>query len=303
VDPLSDILELVGFRSSIYFQKDFCGRWKMSVADTGFAQFHFVISGTATLQHDGQAEHLSAGDFVLFPHGASHTIGDRPDTPAMRGQDVIAAMLDGNEPFTDGQDATRMVCGHFQYDLSHRHPLMQQLPSRVLLRPTNLIGTLMSALLPLIVDETRAARPGSRVVAKHLSQALFAAILRAHFEQEDTQIGFYAGLRDSGILAAIMAIHQPDGWKYSMTDLAGRAGMSRSSFAARFKALVGQSPGDYALGWKMLKAKEALQDPRKTIDQIAHDHGYGSASAFSRAFRETLGLRPSEARELTNERS
>jgi AraC-like DNA-binding protein len=79
--------------------------------------------------------------------------------------------------------------------------------------------------------------------------------------------------------------------------------MSRSSFAARFKALVGQSPGDYALGWKMLKAKEALQDPRKTIDQIAHDHGYGSASAFSRAFRETLGLRPSEARELTNERS
>ena len=160
----------------------------------------------------------------------------------------------------------------------------------------------MSALLPLIVDETRAAPSSNRVVAKHLSHSLFAVILRAYFEPEDTRIGFYAGLRDSGILAAIMAIHQPDGWKFSMSDFAGRAGMSRLSFAARLKAPVGQSPGDYALGWKRLKAKEALQDPRNTIDQIAHDHGYGFAGAFSRAFRASLGLRPSEAREFTNGR-
>ena len=297
MDPLSDVLELIGFKSSIYFQKNFCGHWKMSVADTGFAQFHFIVRGSACVEFDGRTEQLSAGDLVLFPKGATHAISDHPLTPAMRGQDVIAAMESGEEPFIDGPLTTRMVCGHFEYDLAHQHPFMRDLPCYILIRASALdIGSLMSTLLPLIVSETRASPLGGRIVTEHLSQALFASILRVHFEQDATQIGFYAGLRNDRIILAIAAIHEPNGWKYSLEDLATMAGMSRSSFATKFKQHVGQTAGEYALTWRLLKARQALQDQGKTIDQVAHEHGYGSASAFSRAFRDVLGMSPSSAR-------
>ena len=297
MDPLSDVLELIGFKSSIYFQKNFCGHWKMSIANTGFAQFHFIVRGNAFVESESRTAQLTAGDLILFPKGATHAICDHPDTPAIRGQDVIAAMEKGVEPFIDGPPTTRMVCGHFEYDLTHLHPFMRDLPACILIRGSDLeIESLMSALLPLIVSETRSLPLGGRIVAKHLSQALFASILRVHFEQDETKIGFYAGLRNDRIIRAIAAIHEVDGWKHSLSDLAAIAGMSRSSFANKFKQHVGQTAGEYASTWRLLKARQSLQDRGKTIDQVAHEHGYASASAFSRAFRDTLGMSPSHAR-------
>ena len=297
MDPLSDVLELIGFKSSIYFQKNFCGHWKMSIANTGFAQFHFIVRGNAFVESESRTAQLTAGDLILFPKGATHAICDHPDTPAIRGQDVIAAMEKGVEPFIDGPPTTRMVCGHFEYDLTHLHPFMRDLPACILIRGSDLeIESLMSALLPLIVSETRSLPLGGRIVAKHLSQALFASILRVHFEQDETKIGFYAGLRNDRIIRAIAAIHEADGWKHSLSDLAAIAGMSRSSFANKFKQHVGQTAGEYASTWRLLKARQSLQDRGKTIDQVAHEHGYASASAFSRAFRDTLGMSPSHAR-------
>jgi AraC family transcriptional activator of mtrCDE len=300
MDPLSDILELLGFRSSIYFQKNFCGNWKMSVADTGFAQFHYIVRGTAIIEHDGHIAHLSAGDLVVFPKGATHAICDNPESPATSGQDVIARMQAGDEPFVEGEVSTRMICGHFEYDLTHQHPLVSDLPSRILLKTGEMeLGTLVSSLTSLIVNETLTKEMGSRTVTQSLSQALFASILRAHFvQQADSQIGFYAGMRDKRIVLALSAIHEPDGWRYSLADLASIAGMSRSSFATTFKTHMGQTPGDYALNWRMFKARQALEKSGRTIDQIAQVYGYGSSSAFSRAFRAVMGVRPSQIRAL-----
>jgi AraC-like DNA-binding protein len=49
----------------------------------------------------------------------------------------------------------------------------------------------------------------------------------------------------------------------------------------------------------MALAKNALMRGTQTLDQIAHDIGYESASAFSTAFRKRLGCAPGKfAREL-----
>ena len=294
MDPLSDILELVGVKSSIYFQKDFCGPWKMSVDNTGFAQFHFIIRGGAIVDSDGEQIMLSAGDIVVFPAGARHTIGDHPASTAIPGKNVIADLQNGQEPFTEGPFATTMICGHFEYELAHPHPMIRHLPIRIILRTTDLpVGNALLGLLPIIVHETRATPLGSRIIVQHLSHALFTLVLRAYFESIDADIGPYAGLRDERILSALSAIHEPRGWSYSLVDLAQRAGMSRSSFSATFKSLIGQSPGEYAIHWKLLKAKRDLKHGQAPVEKIAFDYGYSTASAFSRAFRGQLGVSPS----------
>ena len=86
-----------------------------------------------------------------------------------------------------------------------------------------------------------------------------------------------------------------------MAALASLAGMSRSAFAARFAARLGCAPIEYLARWRMGLAKDALLQGRQTLEQIAEDIGYESASAFSTAFRKRLGIPPGRFARLQGE--
>jgi len=79
---------------------------------------------------------------------------------------------------------------------------------------------------------------------------------------------------------------------WSVDALAKSACMSRSTFAARFTELVGQSPLQYVTQCRMQKAKDLLTDPRISIKETASLVGYGSEAAFSTAFKRTTGQSP-----------
>jgi AraC-like DNA-binding protein len=72
--------------------------------------------------------------------------------------------------------------------------------------------------------------------------------------------------------------------------------MSRSSFAMRFKALVGLPPLDYLIRWRMQTAARDLRSTKRTIAVIGSDLGYASESAFSNTFKRVLGQSPSRYR-------
>lgn len=68
--------------------------------------------------------------------------------------------------------------------------------------------------------------------------------------------------------------------------------MSRSAFAARFHEIVGCAPIEYLARWRIALAKDALLSGAKSLDRIADEIGYESASAFSTAFSKRLGCSP-----------
>jgi AraC-like DNA-binding protein len=74
--------------------------------------------------------------------------------------------------------------------------------------------------------------------------------------------------------------------------LAARAGMSRSTFALKFKETVGASPMDYLTRWRMLLAGDRLANSSDPISAIALSLGYESESAFSTAFKRVMGCSP-----------
>jgi AraC-like DNA-binding protein len=69
------------------------------------------------------------------------------------------------------------------------------------------------------------------------------------------------------------------------------AALSRSAFAARFKEVLGRSPGDYLTEWRLTVAQEQLRAGR-SVGSVAAELGYASASAFSRVFAQRLGSSP-----------
>jgi AraC-like DNA-binding protein len=56
-------------------------------------------------------------------------------------------------------------------------------------------------------------------------------------------------------------------------------------------------PIRYLTIWRLQTAKLSLRETRKTIAQLAHEVGYGSAEAFSRAFKREFGLSPARWRD------
>ena len=83
-------------------------------------------------------------------------------------------------------------------------------------------------------------------------------------------------------------------WKVS--DLASEVGMSRTSFAERFKSLVGMAPLEYLTRWRMTIAREALRREAANLATIAETIGDESDTAFSLAFKRRFGSSPGRYR-------
>ena len=109
-------------------------------------------------------------------------------------------------------------------------------------------------------------------------------------------IGWLAGLKDRRLGAAVRAMHGDLARPWTVETLAREAGLSRSSFAAAFKAVTGETPLDYLTGWRMYRAKVLLRESDLQLKEIAACVGYETDTALSRAFRRSEGVAPGEWR-------
>ena len=62
--------------------------------------------------------------------------------------------------------------------------------------------------------------------------------------------------------------------------------------AERFAQLVGCPPIHYLTLWRMQLAARLLADRSMKVAAVAHEVGYQSEAAFSRAFKNATGVSP-----------
>ncbi|MEN8657538.1 AraC family transcriptional regulator [Marivita sp.] len=297
-DAISPVLRLIGVQSAVYFQREFSAPWGMDVRDTGFAQFHLIVQGKAVLIDDANNSiELGTGDIVVYPTGAAHRICDCVDTEAEPGQKVVQAIMTGTQAFAGDGVATRLICGHFDFDLATRHPLLAELPERILLKASDVFGhQLLGTLLSVLISESNSAELGSSVVAEKLADAIFVAILRTYAVQSANVTRFLTALKDPRLARCVALIHQSFPNAPSLYELAQVAGMSRSSTAFHFRRAFGFAPGAYATKWRLLQAAKRLRSSDDNIETVASYCGYESPASFSRAFRNLHGQSASNYR-------
>ncbi|MFX3635687.1 MAG: helix-turn-helix domain-containing protein [Candidatus Pristimantibacillus sp.] len=84
--------------------------------------------------------------------------------------------------------------------------------------------------------------------------------------------------------------------KGSIGEIASHIGLSRSQCTKIFSRVYGQSPRQYVTGIILNQAKQLLVYSTKTVEQIAEELGFESASHFSRQFRRWTGMAPTHYR-------
>jgi len=92
--------------------------------------------------------------------------------------------------------------------------------------------------------------------------------------------------------AAVNAMHADPARRWTLQSLAERAGMSRTTFAVRFRETVGEAPMEYLTRWRMMLAVDRLVNSDDPVSEIALSLGYESESAFSTAFKRVIGSSP-----------
>jgi AraC-like DNA-binding protein len=82
----------------------------------------------------------------------------------------------------------------------------------------------------------------------------------------------------------------------SIPYLAGKAGMSETSFRAAFVEATGRTPRDYIEQLKIERAAHNLLETNLRIGEIARDEGYSDIYHFSRVFKRVMKSSPRKYR-------
>jgi AraC-like DNA-binding protein len=272
------------------------GRWGVRYPAYGQPSFALVLKGSCSLAVDGLPPMvLEAGDFVLFPAMPGFTMAS--DAKVKPGAMKAAPAGDRLDEVFHG-DATAepsvsMVGGYFTFDPVNAPVLLELLPGMLRLRAGDPAGGGVALIVEHLQREAREKRPGRALVLARLIEVMLVEALRSA-PAELGAAGLLAGLADARLAAALHGIHTRTAEPWTLATLAREAGMSRSSFAERFMRVVGMTPVNYLLQWRLAVAKDLLAGGGMSVGEAALAVGYESASGFSTAFRRETGSPPKE---------
>ena len=107
-----------------------------------------------------------------------------------------------------------------------------------------------------------------------------------------------SNLADHALKRVVSYIDENLDDELSLTALAEIGGFNASYLSRLFKQIQKETISDYILHKRMNLAKELLANSNEKIQDIAAKTGYISAHSFTRAFRNEIGISPTEYREM-----
>jgi AraC-like DNA-binding protein len=308
MDPLSDVLSLLKPRSYVSGGFDAGGDWTIQFPRHEGIKCYAVVSGECWLSVDGVADalRLRTGDCFLLPSGRTFRLASDLKLPPLDALSVFPTRRNGGIASFNGGGDCLVIGGHFVFSGDHADILLGALPPIAHIRKESDKAALRWAL-DRMREELSEQRPGGFLIAQHLAHMMLVQALRLHLaEGSSGGVGWLFALADKQMGAAIGAMHDDPARRWTLQALAERAGMSRSTFALKFKATVGASPMEYLTRWRMLLAGDRLANSSDSVSAIAFSLGYESESAFSTAFKRTMDCSPrqySRRRHSTDSRS
>jgi AraC-like DNA-binding protein len=297
LDPLTEVVTLLQPGVPVSKIASGAGAWSVSRTELDRLFFCVILDGACLLEAPGQQPlTLQAGDFVLIPATQGFTISGRGAAQEGDPDPTMVAVLPGETRHgrQHGPADVRLLVGHCEFGSPDATLLVSLLPDLVHVRGE----ARLTALVQMVVDECRAQRTGRDAVLARLLDVLLIEALRSG--GTSAAPGLVRGLADERLAVAIRRMHEEPARSWTVSQLAGEAALSRSTFFERFSNAIGMAPMEYLLAWRMALAKRMLLRQEARIAEVAQRVGYGSASAFSVAFARHAGTPPARfAREST----
>ncbi len=304
MDPLSDILAGLRIRTAQFTRMDAGAPWGVrSPGDRG-VNFVLVVRGSAVLTSPGLSPiSLGSGDVFIKLSDTPYNLYDHEASTLIDCIEVEKERVGNHIRIGGAGPLTTFISGAFELGGEEARPLLRALPPLLHLKLDQHRTAAFQSVLEMLALETASPGMGAEVVVSRLFELLFVHAIRAYSTQPGGPThGWLAAFADRHLARALEAMHGAPAQAWTVESLARSAGMSRSGFAARFKAVVGQSPLEYLTRWRMYCASRLLQRGNATLPEVAGQVGYESVAAFNRVFRREFEMAPGAFRKAAMER-
>lgn len=253
----------------------------------GPTRVHFAVDERLLVHVEGFTEPfaLEPSDFVLVADGVAHSIA----TP---GAMAVARPLTTADQASVLPGGHAWVTGRFRVEDRIAGPLQSALPAAIHVSASKRGSEWQRLSLRLLLDEIGPGRPGAWIMISRILDLVFIHALREWSSSDRVEPGWLAMALDERLAPALSAIHRHPAHPWTVDELAALTSQSRSAFAHRFRALVGQSPVAYLGEQRMRSAARLLESTTQSVGEVAGAVGFTSEAAFSRAFRRRFGSPP-----------
>ncbi|CAL9364744.1 cupin domain-containing protein [Nocardiopsis dassonvillei] len=313
MDPLVHLLDGPRARGAFTLRTVMSPPWGIDIRDEAALTLVVVTSGRAWVAANGEEAEAGPGDLVLVRGPEPYVIADSPGReptvtalPGARcvardGAEVHVSMSHGvgtwgNDP--DGTDT--MVVGAYLDDSEVGRLALAALPSLAVLPE----GRVDPALVELLAREITTGHVAQTSLNDRLLDCLLVMAVRAWLEDNpDSAPNWLTARSDPVVARALELVHERVADPWTLESLAGECAVSRATLAARFQRAVGTPPMTYLRTWWLTVACDLLTaSPGLGLEAVAARVGYGSAFAFSSAFKNHTGASPSAYRAARAER-
>jgi transcriptional regulator GlxA family with amidase domain len=233
--------------------------WRNAVADTGLVALTGQLSARAR-----RTASVCAGAFVL----------------------AAAGLLDGRRAATHWELAA---------DLATAFPRVEVQADPLFVRDGHVVtsaGVSAGLDLALSLVEEDCGAGTARDAARQL--VVFMARPGGQSQFSARMVGDHA---DNAAVRRVMDTVVADpAAAHDLATLADRAGLSPRHLGRLFRAATGLTPGQYVEAVRAEAAQALLADGERSVEEIAHLAGFGSAETLRRVFQQRLGVAPTAYR-------
>ena len=298
MDALSMLLENVHLCDTKYYNLNVSGEWSYSVTRKDTILFYLVMSGSFCIQVGDSSRKAYTGDMIMIPNAYQHIChalnhhGDDAQPLDEALQNAVDHVVNINR---HGHSHSRLILIECHYDKEMLRPLLSVLPA-ILPEHEDQPESRFEVLevgTKLLTLESEYERMGKTAVINHWASIMMIECLRTYIESlPEATDSWLQAMKDPYLAKALAVMHDAPNQNWTIHKLAEVAGMSRSSFAQRFRDTVGMPPLTYLIDYRLRLAARYLRLQQNSISRISELVGYASDSTFSQAFKRVYGVSP-----------
>lgn len=144
----------------------------------------------------------------------------------------------------------------------------------------------------MLLDALRIRGAGSEVMYESLARIFLVKLVQRYGEMRSEGLAFSRGFTTSHYKRVLDFIAAQFGEPVTIEDLARTAGLSTAHFSRLFKEVMGESPYQFLMDYRVEQSKKMLADPSRAMSDIALACGFADQPHFSRIFKRLTGMTP-----------
>ena len=265
----SDIKNL-SFQLESITKSKYDSDWHSTLHTHPFTELFYVIDGKGEFNIQGQRFPVKANDFVIINPQVEHTELSSPDEPL----EYIVLGING----LSFSNLTPVSEGGHPFSFFNLRDEQKDI-----LRYLN-----------AMVQEATSQSMSYELVCHNLLEILLIKILRhQHFDLEVSKQS--KATKDISFIKHYLETYYHE--SIQLEDLASMTHLSRFYISHSFKKEIGMSPMEYLIAIRIKESKILLRTTNYSISQVADIVGFTTPTYFSKQFRKSTGISPTDYRE------